>query len=603
MSRLKTIILIVLLLFILESVFCSDVTKNIYRDYTFTSEGDDVKVEISRKRQFIYNSEKSLKYNTYYNSIHNSAKNVKVITKYNEKEDRHVKHSWRTNQSSSIFASDSKVHRFSIQKKIQVGDQFEYELKFSYDSLKEIDIIPVENHEDIDKQIITVYHASDIRLEYDVLLYDNTIKLNEETGDGFTRISVEPGENLKPLDYYPLNGIGGYVALRIYKGDKAYSIDSKEALIDYYNQNFSLTPEVLGDTLNLPEINDNDDYYTKARKIHEFVRDEIRYVAILNNNHSLFPHKPSEVLKLGYGDCKDMAFLVHALSAKYGVKAYPALLAMDVAPEFEYPHLNSFDHVIAAYEIDGEIVFSDPTAINFDFGQVPEIERNKRAFILDKDNPAFVVIKGNKTKPDAKVTIDLDFENLKHCNVKVELNNSFHNVIEKESKFMKNIDIENAVSNSITSMLRNVAVDYFDIQSNTDEKMILTAEADLSKFVIESKRNYYFPKMPFLFIQNDILERDDSLMIELSTIYDIDLKVNIPVKSRIAGDNFVVNNNSIVKLESNVEYVKNSGNCINYSISQHDNIIDGSEKTAFLTDMKKLLNSKKLMYILSKEKL
>ncbi len=603
MSRPKTIISIVFLLFIFESMFSSDLTANLYREYTFKSDNSDLTVEILKKRQYVYNTEKATKYKVFYNSVHNSAKNVRVHTTFNGNDYAYrIKHTWRTSQSSSIFALDSKVHRFYVDKDLEIGDTFEYQIRYTYDSLKEIDIIPIENGKSIGEQQYTFYHNDDVRVEYDVVMLDDTVKLNEEKGDGFTRISIEPGEERNSVDYYTMNGVGGYIALRIYKGDKSYSIDSKQALIDYYDEKSLLTPEVLGDSLNLPDIKESDDYYTKAKKIHEFVRDEIRYVAILNNNHSIFPHKPSEVLSRGYGDCKDMAFLVYTLAEKYGVKAYPALLAADMAPDFEYPHLNSYDHVIAVYEIDGELVFSDPTAMSYDFGQVPEMEKNKRAFILNKDNPQFAVIKSRKTKPDADVTIDLNLNDLKNCSVRVELNNSFHNMVEKESKYLKNIDIENIVSNSITSMLRNVSIDYFEIESNTNEKMILTANADMSKFVIESKRNYYFPKMPFLFIQNDILKRDDNLMIELGTIYDINMKINVNVPDKITGDSFAVKDNKVVEIESKISYSKDTGNSISYSICQHANIVDKPDKTAFLADMKKLLNSKKQMYILSKEK-
>ncbi|HKM61236.1 MAG TPA: DUF3857 and transglutaminase domain-containing protein, partial [Acidisphaera sp.] len=83
-----------------------------------------------------------------------------------------------------------------------------------------------------------------------------------------------------------------------------------------------------------------------ARAIYDWVAHRIRYVAIyLDPEAGWVPHPAEEVLRQGYGDCKDHVVLMQAMLAAVGVRADAALVnwgesydSPDVATPFQFNH-------------------------------------------------------------------------------------------------------------------------------------------------------------------------------------------------------------------------------------------------------------------------
>lgn len=76
------------------------------------------------------------------------------------------------------------------------------------------------------------------------------------------------------------------------------------------------------------------DFVGEARKLLEFVRDEIRYVKDIDQVETL--HDPVTLLQIGAGDCDDKAILLASLLLSIGHT--PRFIAMAQAPE-EWSHV------------------------------------------------------------------------------------------------------------------------------------------------------------------------------------------------------------------------------------------------------------------------
>lgn len=64
-----------------------------------------------------------------------------------------------------------------------------------------------------------------------------------------------------------------------------------------------------------------------ARAIHEWITGNIRYVAVyLDPDDGWVPHHAAEVLRNGYGDCKDHVALMQALLAARGIESHAAII-------------------------------------------------------------------------------------------------------------------------------------------------------------------------------------------------------------------------------------------------------------------------------------
>ena len=85
-----------------------------------------------------------------------------------------------------------------------------------------------------------------------------------------------------------------------------------------------------------------------ARAIYDWVTVNIRYIAVyLDPNDGWVPHAAAQVLKNGYGDCKDHAVLMQALLAARGIAAQAALIQWGSRyADLPIGHPYAFNHVI-----------------------------------------------------------------------------------------------------------------------------------------------------------------------------------------------------------------------------------------------------------------
>lgn len=104
-----------------------------------------------------------------------------------------------------------------------------------------------------------------------------------------------------------------------------------------------------------------DDLHARALALSDWVRRNIRYVAVYLGPGGVVPHAASSVLANRYGDCKDHAVLLQALLAASGIEAGPALVNGDNAYQLPaVPALGVLNHVIV--HVPALQLYLDPTA-------------------------------------------------------------------------------------------------------------------------------------------------------------------------------------------------------------------------------------------------
>jgi transglutaminase-like putative cysteine protease len=85
-----------------------------------------------------------------------------------------------------------------------------------------------------------------------------------------------------------------------------------------------------------------------ARAVYDWVAGNIRYVAVyLDPNDGWVPHAAADVLKNGYGDCKDHVVLMQALLAALDIRAIPALIDQGTRTTDLPLAVPQFNHVVA----------------------------------------------------------------------------------------------------------------------------------------------------------------------------------------------------------------------------------------------------------------
>ena len=143
--------------------------------------------------------------------------------------------------------------------------------------------------------------------------------------------------------------------------------------------------------------------WERVRAITEFAQKEIAYLSVTLDKDSLAgyrPHLPAEVIKTGFGDCKDKAALTCALLRHIGERAWVVLVnarnPRGALPEWPSA---SFNHAIVAIaageaapadwpQIDGgalgRLILFDATAASIPFGVLPEWDQGGYCLVVSK---------------------------------------------------------------------------------------------------------------------------------------------------------------------------------------------------------------------------
>jgi transglutaminase-like putative cysteine protease len=110
----------------------------------------------------------------------------------------------------------------------------------------------------------------------------------------------------------------------------------------------------------------------KAQALYDWMRMNIRYVALFLGETAAIPHKASDILRNRYGDCKDHVALYGALLAAVGIRSEAVLL--NLGPHYSLPGVpgygaSAINHAIIW--IPDLSLFADTTAGGTAFGYLP----------------------------------------------------------------------------------------------------------------------------------------------------------------------------------------------------------------------------------------
>ncbi|RQH07580.1 DUF3857 domain-containing transglutaminase family protein [Paraburkholderia dinghuensis] len=142
-----------------------------------------------------------------------------------------------------------------------------------------------------------------------------------------------------------------------------------------------------------------------AARIYDWMRFNIRYVALFLGESATVPHRAVDILRNRYGDCKDHVALFTALLAAAGIRAEAALV--NIGPVYTLPAVPGYgdagiNHVVTWLPDLG--LFADTTSGGVAFGYLPAGVMDRPALLVDDG----VLVRTPATQPharDAKLAI------------------------------------------------------------------------------------------------------------------------------------------------------------------------------------------------------
>jgi hypothetical protein len=166
----------------------------------------------------------------------------------------------------------------------------------------------------------------------------------------------------------------------------------------------------------------------KLRAIFEWVRDNVRYIAVEIGMGGYEPYPASEVFSNRYGDCKDMTTLLCGLADASNIQVDEVLIStwQNGVIDTTLPSPFQFNHAIAYCPTVGENgIWMDATDKGCAFGSLPW---------YDQGLPALVV--GKRGEASLKITSrDTDTSNYSYMNWEVKLNSDGFALVQARTLF------------------------------------------------------------------------------------------------------------------------------------------------------------------------
>ncbi len=98
--------------------------------------------------------------------------------------------------------------------------------------------------------------------------------------------------------------------------------------------------------------------------VSQLLKKKISYRVLATPNHLVRPDPCNVVWERGWGDCKDLTLLMVYFLGKYGYKAYPVILPLEL-DDTQLPSILPFRHAIVACKDKGETIYYDPSTHKF----------------------------------------------------------------------------------------------------------------------------------------------------------------------------------------------------------------------------------------------
>ncbi len=102
----------------------------------------------------------------------------------------------------------------------------------------------------------------------------------------------------------------------------------------------------------------------RATRALTYLQDEIRYLFLMTELGGHVPASPGEVIKRGFGDCKDKSFAAAHLLRLLGIPARPVIVHTTLRQSVQefLPSPDVFNHAIVEYEVEGRRRWVDVTS-------------------------------------------------------------------------------------------------------------------------------------------------------------------------------------------------------------------------------------------------
>lgn len=308
------------------------------------------------------------------------------------------------------------------------------------------------------------------------------------------------------------------------------------------------------------------------------------------------------MLNYKYGDCKDRAYMVSAIARKHGIRVNMALLSTEPRPWLSEQHIHQYNHVICEYDDNGKKIFFDPTQKYCEFGNLPESDIGREVLVLDPNDPGVYTIPAPNRSNSIELDIKASLNAPREGKARITLRNDYFSAALRARNELTGVDLENYLSNLVTSHFKKISLDYFEFDSQQENSITFTANADLGDYIISSSAKKYLPQMPFQTVDADILKREkDTMGIYTGRREGIIMTIDLDISGYSTQPSALAFGDAeLAKFASSSRAADPAHIILNYELSRTSKTMFGESKSRYLSFCKESLKSKKNMFVLTR---
>lgn len=259
-----------------------------------------------------------------------------------------------------------------------------------------------QRHLPVLRRTYVLEHPKDLRVRVQALNMDRDAYSTREIEGGrlklvWERTDIEPfeeEEHMPPAEQYMPSL--WFAVLEDQKLGKTLDLSSWEGIAEWY---CGLSRESLKPGSGIVRMLNNLSVeglidIEKARRIYHYVQSNVRYVAIILGLGGFMPHTAEETFDKLYGDCKDQSTLLVSALREAGIESHLVLVRTADWGSFEerFSFPGYFNHVIAAAELSGRMVYVDPTCRTCSFGILPYLVQGADALVIREGEDGLVTL-------------------------------------------------------------------------------------------------------------------------------------------------------------------------------------------------------------------
>ena len=229
------------------------------------------------------------------------------------------------------------------------------------------------------------------------------------------------GEAMSPSALYFIPHIAFVISDYTFENKTTPILGSVENLRSFYLTMLDSVNSIPSDEMNkvVDSIsNVSTDDLKKAQMYYNWVRGNIKYIAVEDGLGGFIPDNPSAVASKKYGDCKGMSYLLSTLMQQDNLPAYETWIGTRTKPytyaECYTPYVDN--HMISAFKYNNEWLFLDATDEYVPFGFPSKFIQGKEAMINVPGEKSTLVMVPT-ISPDLNFTKSVDTIQIEEQNI------------------------------------------------------------------------------------------------------------------------------------------------------------------------------------------